>query len=292
MINNQIKFPIIINSSNCDFTQFGGFDIINNKILTLDPYLIVDHKIFKKIILDSLQDNTKKIIKLHIELIAKIINKNIYDVNNKIYLYKNQNNNDMINLYYDKENNVFYPWRLLTKSNPTIEQNILKLIDGVKMDLSGNDTISFYYTIMQYLNLNEMDVDEFKKNIIDQINININDKNEWKSIIDKYINEFRKIKNIDILLQTYFIGNYNHPIYKYLNNLNSKFSETINILKDHKDIYDIYNKLSSDIKDKINIINYINNNNIIINKINKKFNGILIYSNNLMNSYNKLKKNI
>ena len=47
MINNQIKFPIIINSSNCDFTQFGGFDIINNKILTLDPYLtdeqVIEH---------------------------------------------------------------------------------------------------------------------------------------------------------------------------------------------------------------------------------------------------------
>ena len=285
MINNQIKFPIIVNSSNYNFIQNGGEDIIE-----LNKKLVIDYNKLKGIILNTLKDdyNVNKII---IDILGLVLSKtknnfNIYDVNNNQYLYKNDSNKNIINIYYDKINNIYYPWKLDSKTNPSIETNIFTKDKGSQIIINDNKSLSFYYTITSYINININIglVNKFKNDIynliIDKTYIN---NSEWNSLIDKYINDIKNNKHIDN--QNYYIGDKTHPIYIYLNDINKRLNITLTDINDYTDI----TKLINDLDIKEDIEKYIKNNNEIIDKINKKFNGIFYYSNQLVYKFNQMK---
>lgn len=289
MINNQIKFPIIVNSSNYNFIQYGS-----EKIIELNKKLVVNYNKLKGIILNSLKED-HYITKIMIDIIGYILSKinkynfNIYDVNNKEYLYKNDTNNNIINIYHDKINNIYYPWRLLTQTKPEISNKIYNLEEGIQIkNININNSLSFYYTLRSYTgdNINISLATLFKNDIYKYVidpNYITNDK--WNSLLDKYINDIKNNKHKNN--QKYYIGDDTHPIYNYLNEINIEFNKILDDINDHSKIENLINDLDDNIKKDIN--NYIENNNIIINKINKKFNGILYYSNQLIYNYEKLK---
>lgn len=279
MINNDLKYPLIVNSSNYKYInnllQTGGYNE-----LKLDTGLIVDHKEFKNIIINMINYD-KEIIYFIIVLLGLSLKISIYDVNKKKYIYNNINSpsNNIINLY--KNLNEYYVWRDIFNDKPLIKNNISN--QGQVLDkLSLYEVIGKYYDPIKTK-------DNIKKIILDYIN-NLDNK-KLNSMINRYIQDYKDI-NLTNILQDYYIGDNNSDLYKYLLRINNGHIDVIKNLNDYEDLDKTIKNLSLEIKNKLQINNFKENNKNIITKINKKFNGIFIYSNIFIQKYIDLKSKI